>query len=74
MLAVWLERGNPRREVLEVAYAALGIATGGRPEEWGAAPWRTAWHVLSAFSRARQLVPQARGDVAADSVPAEPAD
>ena len=62
MLAVWLERGAPRPEVLEVAYSAFGIATGGRPEEWSAAPWRTAWHVLSALSRARQLVPQARGD------------
>jgi hypothetical protein len=61
MLAVWLERGAPRPEVLEVAYSAFGIATGGRPEEWSAAPWRTAWHVLSALSRARHLVPDERG-------------
>jgi hypothetical protein len=74
MLAVWLERGDPRPEVLEVAYAALAIATGGRPEEWSAAPWRTAWHVLSALSRARQLVPQARGDVPPITAPAEAED
>lgn len=65
MLAVWLERGAPRPEVLEVAYSAFGIATGGRPEEWSAAPWRTAWHVLSALSRARGSVAEARERFAA---------
>ena len=49
--------------MLEIAYAAFTLATGGRPEEWSAAPWRTKWHVLSAFARARQNLPEARAQI-----------
>ena len=50
-------------DVFEVASAALALATGGRLEEWNAAPWRTKWHVLSAFARAQEFLPQAREQV-----------
>jgi hypothetical protein len=56
---VWHERRGVEVEVFEVAYAALALATGGRPEEWNAARWRTRRHVLRAFARARRCVPQA---------------
>ncbi len=56
---VWHERRGVEVEVFEVAYAALALATGGRPEEWNAARWRTKRHVLRAFARARRYLPQA---------------
>jgi hypothetical protein len=46
-------------EVFEAAYAALALATGGRPEEWNAARWRTQRHVLRAFAHAREYLPEA---------------
>jgi hypothetical protein len=59
LLAVWHESpGDP--EAFETAYTALALATGGRLEAWNEAPWRTRRHVLSAFARARQNIPEAR--------------
>jgi hypothetical protein len=46
-------------EVFQLAHAALALATGGRLAAWNAARWRTKWHVLSAFARARGFLPQA---------------
>jgi hypothetical protein len=47
-------------DVFQLAHAALALATGGRLGEWNAAPWRTKWHVRSAFARARRYLPEAR--------------
>lgn len=60
LLAVWSQCHGAGSGALGTAYAALALATGGRPEEWNAAPWRTRRHVLSAFTRARTNVPDAR--------------
>jgi hypothetical protein len=65
LLAVWLDAPCTGRESLEIAYAALELATGGHLEDWNAAPWRTSWHVLSAFMRAGENVPAAREKVQA---------
>jgi hypothetical protein len=62
---VWLETQEERAESFEVAYASLALATGGRLEEWNGARWRTKWHVLGAFARAREYLPQARREVRA---------
>lgn len=62
---VGLERGGGALEAFEVAYTSLALATGGRLEQWNAAPWRTSSHVLSAFERARALLPEARHRVRA---------
>ena len=43
-----------------IAYTCLALATGGRLEAWNAERWRTQQHVLSAFVRARDLVPSVR--------------
>ena len=67
LIAIWIRARIERPEVLEIAYAAFTLATGGRPEEWSAAPWRTKWHVLSAFARARQNLPGACPDPPADT-------
>ena len=67
LLGVWVEARCPSGEVLETAYAALALATGGRPEEWNSASWRTSRHVLSAFRRARENVPAARRQLSARS-------
>jgi hypothetical protein len=56
---VWHERRGVELEVFEAAYAALALATGGRPEEWNAARWRTKRHVLRAFAHAREYLPEA---------------
>jgi hypothetical protein len=63
---VWHERRGVEVEVFEVAYGALALATGGRPEEWNAARWRTKRHVLRAFARARQCLPQAWRQIRSD--------
>lgn len=63
LLNVWHERRGTELDVLETAYAALALATGGRPEEWNAAPWRTKWHVVRAFNRARSYLPAARRQI-----------
>jgi hypothetical protein len=63
LLGVWHERGSEGLESFETAYTSLCLATGGRLEEWNAAPWRTQWHVLSAFTRARENLPEARRQV-----------
>jgi hypothetical protein len=55
---VWHERRGVELDVFEAAYAALALATGGRPEEWNAARWRTKRHVLRAFARARDYLPE----------------
>jgi hypothetical protein len=57
---LWFEQGGGRLEAFETAYTSLALATGGRLEEWNAAPWRTKWHVLQAFSRAHDFLPEAR--------------
>jgi hypothetical protein len=54
---VWHERRGTELDVFEAAYAALALATGGRPEEWNAARWRTQRHVLRAFAHAREYLP-----------------
>jgi hypothetical protein len=59
MTKVWHESSGDELEVFETAYAALALATGGRPEEWNAARWRTRRHVLGAFARAREYLPKA---------------
>jgi hypothetical protein len=56
---VWHERRGVELDVFETAYAALALATGGRPEEWNSARWRTKRHVLRAFARARAYLPEA---------------
>jgi hypothetical protein len=56
---VWHDRRGTELDVFEAAYAALALATGGRPEEWNAARWRTHRHVLRAFARARDYLPEA---------------
>jgi hypothetical protein len=62
---VWHERRGVELEVFETAYAALALATGGRPEEWNGARWRTKRHVLRAFARARAYLPEAREQIQA---------
>jgi hypothetical protein len=57
---VWHERRGAELDRFETAYAALALATGGHVEEWNAARWRTKWHVLSAFARAPEYLPEAR--------------
>ena len=59
MTRVWHDRRGEELEVFEAAYAALALATGGRPEEWNAARWRTQRHVVRAFARARGFLPEA---------------
>jgi|Tabmets5t2r1_1033131.scaffolds.fasta_scaffold88310_2 hypothetical protein len=65
LLAAWIDVGGAGGDSFEIAYAALGLATGGQLEKWNAAPWRTRWHVLSAFTRARENVAVARSQVRA---------
>jgi hypothetical protein len=55
---IWHERRGVELDVFEAAYAALALATGGRPEEWNAARWRTKRHVLRAFVRAQDYLPE----------------
>jgi hypothetical protein len=55
---VWHDRRGVELEVFEAAYAALALATGGRPEEWNAARWRSKRHVVRAFTRARDYLPE----------------
>jgi hypothetical protein len=54
---VWHDDRGDELEIFEAAYAALAMATGGRPEEWNDARWRSKRHVLRAFSRARDYLP-----------------
>lgn len=63
---IWHERRGVEIEVFETAYAAMALATGGRPEEWNGARWRTRRHVLRAFSRARASLPEATQQIQAD--------
>lgn len=58
LLRVWYQRGDGS-DPFRVAYTALALATGGRLEEWNAAPWRTKRHVLDAFTHARDYLPMA---------------
>jgi hypothetical protein len=62
LISAWYEGGGGRVDEFDTAVRALALATGGRPAEWNAVPWRTKWHVLSAFERARQYLPEARAD------------
>lgn len=59
---VWYERRD-QGEAFEVAYEALALATGGRPEEWNGARWRTKRHALNALARAREHLAVARRQV-----------
>jgi hypothetical protein len=54
---IWHDDRGEELEVFEAAYAALALATGGRPEEWNDARWRTKRHVLRAFLRAHDYLP-----------------
>jgi hypothetical protein len=58
---VWAESPGLAPDAFRTAWAALAIATGGRPRDWNAARWRTRAHVLRAFERARNSLPEARG-------------
>jgi hypothetical protein len=60
LLRAWYECGWNRVDTFGAAYLALSLATGGRVAEWNAAPWRTKWHVMSAFGRARENLSDAR--------------
>jgi hypothetical protein len=60
LLRAWCECGWNRIDAFGSAYLALSLATGGRVTEWNAAPWRTKWHVISAFGRARENLSDAR--------------
>jgi len=55
-----------------IAYTCLALATGGRLEAWNAERWRTQQHVLSAFARARDLVPSVRRNLEAATDEARP--
>ena len=65
----WAESPETPRDVFEAARASLALATGGRPDEWNDAPWRTKWHAVSALRRARDYLPQAREEVRAETAP-----
>jgi hypothetical protein len=56
---VWHDQRGTELDVFEAAYAALALATGGRPEEWNAARWRSRRHVVRAFARAHEYIPEA---------------
>jgi hypothetical protein len=60
LLQAWYECGWNRVDAFGAAYLALSLATGGRVADWNAAPWRTKWHVISAFGRARENLSDAR--------------
>ena len=60
LLQAWYECGWDRVDAFGAAYLALSLATGGRVAEWNAASWRTKWHVMSAFGRARENLADAR--------------
>ena len=60
LLRIWYERSRgDSSDAFRVAYTALALATGGRLEEWNAAPWRTKRHALDAFTHARDYLPMA---------------
>jgi hypothetical protein len=65
LTSVWYESPGGALDVFQVAYAALSLVTGGRLEDWNAEPWRTKWHVLNAFDRARGHLTEAREEVEA---------
>lgn len=52
LLAAWYPSGTGADSLRRICTAAA-LATGGRLEEWNAAPWRTTRHVRSALTRAR---------------------
>jgi|SRR5215208_996012 len=66
LIAAWHERGGGRIEEFDTVACALALATGGHTLEWNAVPWRTKWHVLSAFECARGFLPEARALTGAD--------
>jgi hypothetical protein len=57
---VWYESRGRRFGAFDTAYWSLAGATGGRLEEWNAARWRTQWHVVNAFQRARSRLRELR--------------
>jgi hypothetical protein len=57
---IWYESRGEAFTGFEAAYWSLAAATGGRLEEWNAARWRTQWHVVNAFERARSLLREVR--------------
>ena len=56
---VWFETAAERLDAFATAYTALALATGGRLEEWNAAPWRTKARAR-AFARAQSFGRSAR--------------
>lgn len=60
LMASWYRNPVGGYDSFRIAYTSLAVATGGRLEEWNAAPWRTRQHVLSAFGRARSYAPGLR--------------
>jgi hypothetical protein len=57
---IWYETRGREFAAFEAAYTSLALSIGGRLEEWNAAQWRTRWHVLKAFDRARQHLREAK--------------
>jgi hypothetical protein len=60
LLAALYAGSDGSLDSFRIAYTCLALATGGRLEAWNAERWRTQQHVLSAFVRARDLVPSVR--------------
>ena len=63
LIAILYQSGGGWLDAFQITYEALALATGGRLEEWNAAPWRRRRHVLSAFVRAREYLPLAQQHV-----------
>jgi hypothetical protein len=57
---IWYESHGEAFTGFDAAYWSLSVATGGRLEEWNTARWRTQWHVVTAFERARNLLRELR--------------
>ncbi len=60
LLAALYAGSDGSLDSFRIAYTCLALATGGRLEAWNAERWRTQQHVLSAFTRSRDLVPSVR--------------
>jgi hypothetical protein len=54
------ESRGRRFAAFDAAYWSLATATGGRLEDWNTARWRTQWHVVNAFERARSRLRELR--------------
>ena len=57
---IWYESRGRRFAAFDAAYWSLASSTGGRLEDWNTARWRTRWHVVNAFERARARLRELR--------------